>query len=134
MYVDGEAVFEAAPDGQEAFRIVQRKREVILMSYNDLNRWKDNFKEECYQEWLVRASPGGLDESAVTHMIKINNKQLIEDLAIERRKVSELTDRMSRMETMVAGVANQSLNAELTAKSSAAATSQLRLDTDARHK
>ena len=134
VYVDGEAVFEAAPDGQEAFRIVQRKREVILMSYNDLNRWKDNFKEECYQEWLARASPGGLDESAVTHMIRINNKQLADDLAIKRRKVSDLTDRMSKMESIVAGVASQSLNAELTAKASAAATTQLRVESEARHK
>ena len=43
VYADGEVVFEAAPDGQEAFQIVQRKREVVLMSYSDLNRWRDNF-------------------------------------------------------------------------------------------
>ena len=61
-------------------------------------------------------------------MIKINNKQLSDDLAIERRKkVSDLTDRMSKMEAIVAGVATQSLNAELTAKATAAATSQLRV-------
>ena len=39
VYVDGEAVFEAAPDGQEAFRIVQRKKKMTLMSYGDLQRW-----------------------------------------------------------------------------------------------
>ena len=42
--MDGEAVFEAAPDGQEAFRIVQRKKEMTMMSYGDLQRWKDIFK------------------------------------------------------------------------------------------
>ena len=72
VYVDGEVVFEAAPDGQEAFRIVQRKREMAITSYSDLQCWKDNFKEECYQEWLTRTSPGGLDECTVQHMISIN--------------------------------------------------------------
>ena len=38
------------------------------------------------------------------------------------------------MEAIVAGVASQSLNAELTAKSSAAAMSQLRVESEARHK
>ena len=38
VFVDGEAVFEVAPDGQEAFRIVQRKREVVMMSFCDLQR------------------------------------------------------------------------------------------------
>ena len=47
VYVDGEAVFEAAPDGQKAFRIVQRKKEMTMMSYGDLQRWKDIFKEDC---------------------------------------------------------------------------------------
>ena len=80
-------------------RIVQRKREAILMSYSDLKRWKDNFKEECYQEWLTRVSPGDLDE-----VIKISNKLLAEELALERRKVFHLTERMSEMETVVSGI------------------------------
>ena len=50
--MDGEAVFEVAPDGQEAFRIIQLKKEMTMMSYGDLQRWKDIFKQDCYQECL----------------------------------------------------------------------------------
>ena len=50
VYVDGEAVFEVAPDGQEAFRIVQRNKEMTMMSYGHLQCWKDIFKEDGYQE------------------------------------------------------------------------------------
>ena len=84
MYVDGEAVFEAAPDGQEAFRIVQRKKEMTMMSYGDLQRWKDIFKEDCYQEWLTRASPGGLDECAVQHVVSRSLKVVTDELALEK--------------------------------------------------
>ena len=76
----------------------------VMMSYSFLQRWKDNFKGKCYQEWLTRASPGGLAESAVQHMISINNKQLTEELASERRKVNELTDEMRAIRAAVTGL------------------------------
>ena len=84
FFVDGEAVFEVSSDGQEAFRIVQRKKEVLMMSYGDLKCWKENFKEDYYQEWLTRASPSGLDEDAVQHMIARNTKAVTEELAMEK--------------------------------------------------
>ena len=68
-----------------------------------------------YQEWLNRASPGGLDESAVQHMISINNKQLKDMLAIERRKVNDLMDEMRAMKAVVSGIESEAVSTELTA-------------------
>ena len=43
-------------------------------------------------------------------MIRINNKQLSEELALERRKVIDLTGRMSKMEAVVSGIEVKSVN------------------------
>ena len=64
---------------------------MTLMSYGDLQRWKDIFKEDCYQKWLTRASPSGLDENAVQHVVARNLKSVTDELALEKRKVSDLT-------------------------------------------
>ena len=100
------------------------------MSYGDLQRWKDIFKEDCYQEWLTRASPSGLDENAVQHVVARNLKSVTDELALEKRKVSDLTDRFESLSAIVLGMEGRTVNSELTAKTAATGVSELKAATE----
>ena len=53
-------------------------------------------------------------------MISINHKQMADELATERRKVSEFTEDMRAQISVVNGVESRMVNTELTAKVAAA--------------